>query len=321
MQTLPLSWSLETTQTEKNISTTFWNDKLTWLSVCSFQNYSQFNSFIEKYPKQKKNNLVIRGCNNSLVTLFKSNGYSSTRVGMEAVLETNKKHFEKKSIKQLVKRGLRHGKVIQFSYSIINKQKLEKFRVKTTHADEPQLENLFQTEFKSDNLLYVFISKNNKWLGAVLVSKNGQSKLHTELILRTKESPIGILESILNKIFIDAKKNNIRELSLGEVPFVYNNVNNNGIIGYFAIKFGRILKFAYSYDGLYNFKNKFQPRWDDIHICSNPQVSIEHLFFLFIKSNFHKLIFYKIKSKFNVQRILNKKQKKSEIVAPLLDFN
>ncbi|MCP5064447.1 MAG: DUF2156 domain-containing protein [Ignavibacteriae bacterium] len=322
MQTLPLSWSLETNPSENNISSKIINENLTWLSICSFQNHSQFTNFINQHSNKKKQNLIIRGCNNSLVSQLKRKGYSSTRVGMEAVLETSGYHFEKKSIRQLVKRGMRHGKVIQLPYSIFNKQLLEKFHSKTTHANEPQLQNLFQTKFTKDNLLYVFSSPSNKWLGAVIISVNGNKKLHTELILRTNNSPIGILETIIYNIFLDAKKDGRLELSLGEVPFISKNETyEKSLISYTAMKFGRILKFAYSYDGLYNFKNKFEPRWDNLYVCSKPKIGIEHLVFLFIKSNFHKLVYYKIKSKLKTKKSISQKKNSANFNSPLLDFN
>jgi len=322
MQTLPLSWSLETNPTEKNISSKILNENLTWLSIHGFQNHSQFTSFINQRRNEEKQNLIIRGCNNLLVSQLEQKGYSSTRVGMEAVLETNGNHFEKKSIKQLIKRGMRHGKVIQLPYSIYNRQLLEKFRSKTTHAIEPQLQNLFQTKFTIDNMLYVFISHSNDWLGAVLVSKNGNQKLHTELILRTKNSPIGILESIIYNIFLDAKKNNILELSLGEVPFINKNETiHKSIISFLTMKLGRFLKFAYSYDGLYNFKNKFEPRWDDLFVCSKPKIGFEHLVFLFVKSNFHKLVYYKIALMIKTKKSFSKKKNSANFITPLLDFN
>ena len=326
MQTLPLSWSLEDNQTQKNISSSLLNSKLTWLSVCSFQNHSQFVSYINHFSSKQKDNLIIRGCNNHLSNYLKSKGYSTTKVGMEAVLETTGEHFEKKSIKELVRRGLRHGKVVQVPFSITNKNLLEDFKLKTTHANEPQLQNLFQTEFSSDNLLYVFISNktnlSNKWLGAVLVSQNGRQKLHTELILRTKDSPVGIIEAIIHKVFYDAKNKQFRELSLGEVPFITNHKNyKRTFTEYFAMSFGRMLKFAYSYDGLYKFKNKFNPRWDNLYICSKPKVGFEHLIFLFVKSNFLKLVLYKVGIIVTKQNFIKKTQKNLKLLRPLLDFN
>ncbi|MEE9429836.1 MAG: phosphatidylglycerol lysyltransferase domain-containing protein [Melioribacteraceae bacterium] len=322
MQTLPLSWSLETNKTETSVTAKYLGEKLKWLSVCSFANHTQFYNLIDYSLDKQNQNLIIRGCNRNIVEYLKIKGYSATMVGMEAVLETSGNHFEKKSIKQIVKRGLRHGSVIELPYSYNNAQQLEDFKTKTIHAAEPQLENLFQTKFTEDNSLYVLVSKKNIWLGAILVSKNGSEKLHTELILRTKDSPVGVLESILEKIFSEAKNNGMLELSLGEVPFV-NNGNNGSIISssYILRKFGRLLKFAYAYDGLYNFKNKFQPRWDDLYVCSKPKIGFEHLVFLFVKSNFHKLVFYKIKSKMKRQKNITKKQNSSNYILPLLDFN
>ncbi len=298
MNSLPLSWSIKDHQTNTLINNRVkvWN--LNWLA------YQQLNSVDEL--KQKINNnlttanekFLLRGCNNSQQKKLGDLGFSSFQFGMEAVINTDTNPFSKKSLKLLVKRGLRHGEIKLLPYSNENKEKLRSFQKLSRHGEFIQLKNLFHTNFTSQNRLYVLINKEEKWLGAILLSNNSKKKIHTELILKRKNSPVGVIEALIYKIFIDAKKEGFTELSLGEVPFIFNTKSN--IFIKILKTAGSFLQFAYNYKGLYNFKNKFQPQWEPLYICSNNKNKFLDLFLIFYLSNFSKLIlqklFYNLKS-------------------------
>jgi hypothetical protein len=239
---------------------------------------------------------------------------------MEAVLNTSQDHFNKRSLKDLVKRGNRHGIVQKISYSEKNETKLNRFKKYTSHANEPQLKNLFQTDFNEHNSLYVFKKFNNDWLGAILLSQNGKEKLHTELILRHSDAPVGIMEALVYYIFEEAKKNGWKELSLGEVPFKIEH-RSFDLRSYTIKSAGRLVNFAYNHNGLYNFKNKFQPGWENLYICSSSKFRIKHILFILFYSNFHKLfvhkLFYIIKKYF----VLVFDKKIRNFIPKQLDFN
>lgn len=290
MNSLPLSWSLLNSEVRYSKTISRWNIK--WLAL---QNVSK-SMFISEVEKglSKYYDTILRGCNSKLVNKLEDVGFSSIQIGMEAVLDTRKDHFNKDSLKKILKRGKRHGRVMKIPYSEKNMLKLNDFQKLSVHGAEPQLKHLFQTEYKENNLLYIFTDFNKKWLGAILLSKNSINKLHTELILRHPKAPIGIMEVLVEFIFNKAKKQNFRYLSLGEVPFTANDIGLLKIKSWFTVKTGRLLNFAYNYKGLYNFKNKFQPNWEKLYICSSTKVKLKHLFFIFFHSNFHKLIVYKL---------------------------
>jgi len=317
MNSLPLSWSI--IDSDKSYSKTInrWNIK--WHAL---QDIPSSNLIFEfEKDLETKTETIIRGCNLNFSKKLKNAGFSSVQIGMEAVLDTRKDHFKKKSLKYLIKRGKRHGKVIRLPYSDDNIQKLAEFQKISVHGSEPQLQYLFQTEFKKNNSLFVFIDDKQDWFGAILLSENSIDKLHTELILRRKAAPTGIMEVLIEYVFNEAKKQNITHLSLGEVPFSANDLIFDDTKSLLVIRTGRLLNFAYNYKGLYNFKNKFQPNWEKLYICSSTKVKIKHLLFILIHSNFHKLIahkmLYRLKNicshkNFNTRNIFIPKQ---------LDFN
>lgn len=289
MNTLPLSWSI--CDTEYFTSTSIRNWKVDWLAI---QNV--YSPLITKQliKNDTGNEILIRGCNNVLKNELEHVGFSSLLVGYEAILDLKNNPFTKKSLKALVKRGERFGKVVKLPYSQINEQKLREFQNNSAHCSEPRLKNLFQMEFTPNNFLYVFIDKYSNWLGAVMLSKNSIQKLHTELLLRRENAPNGIMEALIAKVFYDAEINNYSYLSLGEVPFVKSVYDNGNFYSKVIYRIGKSLNFAYNYKGLYNFKNKFNPTWEKVYICSSNKVNFRHLFFIFVHSNFHKLVVYKL---------------------------
>ncbi len=297
MNSLPLSWSTNFNKEHFNLIE---KKKICWISHASIQNENNLTETIAKINKDVNTDLIIRGCDNLIKEYLAKSGFYSLKIGIEAVLDTNHNCFKKKSLKNLVNRGLKKGWIEKIPYSKENSALLREFVSSSVHGKEPQLKNLFLTDFMIDQTLYV-LRNNNEWLGAVLVSENSKNKLHTELILRTHNSPVGTMEAIIHQIYSDARKRNIQFLSLGEVPFAGPfNINKDGVTSTLISLLGRSLNFAYNYRGLKNFKAKFNPNWEPVYICTSNKIKFRYLIFMVIRSNFHKLVlfnlFYKLKN-------------------------
>ena len=295
MKNLPLSWSIIESNQNSSVTINRWN--LSWLAI----NILPFNSIFHlKHISDHKENLIIRGCNSDLAEVLENQGFSKIHFGIEAVLHTNGNHFEKKSLKSLIKRGNKFGRVEKVTFNEDNNNKFNSLKKISIHSSEPQLKNLFQTEFTEFHQLYVFISKNDEWVGAILTSANDRYKLHTELLLRKKDSPNGMMESLIYFMFNDAKICGFNHVSLGEVPFHFSEKISRNLLNNSLGKLGDFLTFAYNHDGLFNFKNKFKPEWMPLYICSSNNIGLRHFFMILISSNFHSLLlfksFYRLKS-------------------------
>ena len=317
MNSLPLSWSICDTQNLGSTSIKNW--KVDWHAIKNISSADLSNYNL--HSQESDNDTLIRGCNNIIKNELEHLGFSSLLIGYEAILDLKDNPFQKRSMRDLIRRGKRYGKVIKIPYSEINKNKLKELKKVSVHGTEPQLKNLFQMEFKSNNLLYVFVNSNNNWLGAILLSKNSVVKLHTELLLRKQNAPLGVMETLIENIFLEAKNNNFKYLSLGEVPYIKPVYQNGNIYSKLLYILGKYLSFAYNSEGLYNFKNKFNPTWSKVYICTSKKVSLKHLFFIVIHSNFHKLVLYKLiyglKNRFYVFFPFKEKKK----CTTQLDFN
>lgn len=242
----------------------------------------------------KKINVFISGCSKDYAKFFSENEYKTYKAAKEAVLKTNIDHFKKKSIKELIRYGKRNGRVKEIEFTLENKSKLELFKPECTHGKEPQLKYFFNDRFLPGTRLFVFIDKSDKWAGAILTAKIDDTHIRTDLLLRRRNAPKGVMELLIYTIFNKLKSEGAKTWSLGDVPYVV--YNSKVFSKEFIINFtGRKLRFAYNYFGLYNFKNKFNPEWYDSYICTNSPRPLFALTKIALISNLIKLIFFKLK--------------------------
>jgi len=293
IENLPLSWQY-TSNKSNPIEQKLITSSQRWLTLGK-TNFENFSNIIDTIKNEKKKSFLLRGCITKLKDSLVKESFDHIILGKEAVLSFSKNHFEKKSLKELVKRGFKKGYTVEVEKTDETIILLEKLKANSRHGKEPQLKHLFITEFVEETRLFVFVNLQNEWLAAVLVSINSPDKYHTELLLKHNETPVGIMEALIFHIFETLKDTGKKELSLGEVPFYVNVPITKSF--YRDIVLNRIAKFfrfAYNYEGLYDFKNKFNPRWDDVFICGYPRIKLTHIVGIIIRSNLLKLILYKL---------------------------
>jgi len=277
-------------------------DKRPLLWINNPQYYFSKSELNEDDRINSKNiNVFVSGCSTDFAKIFSENNFKTYKASKEAVLYSKTKHFEKKSIKELIRYGRRNGYVIELPYSIENKVKLELFKPECAHGKEPQLKYFFNDQFIPGTRLFVFIESSGDWAGAILTAKIDHAHVRTDLLLRRKDAPKGVMELLIYLIFNKLKSEGMKSWSLGDVPYI---VYNSRIFSKeFFINFtGRKLRFAYNYLGLYNFKNKFNPTWYDSYICINSKFTIITLLKISYISNLVDLIFFKIKKLLFIQR-------------------
>lgn len=293
LSNLPLSWQY-TSNKSNPIEQRLILSSQRWLTT--FQtDFDGFRNLTNSIREDKKKSFLIRGCNTLLTDALVNESFDHIVLGKEAVLNFSKNHFEKKSLRELIKRGFKKGQVIEVARNEESNPLLDKLKMSSRHGKEPQLKHLFITEFIEGTRLFVFINRDNEWLAAVLVSINSPDKYHTELLLKHNDAPIGVMETLIFHTFESLKDSGKKELSLGEVPFYVNIPISKSFYRDFILnRIAKFFRFAYNYKGLYDFKNKFNPRWDDVFICGYPRLRLSHIAGIIIRSNLLWLIFYKI---------------------------
>ncbi len=290
---LPLSWIYSTkntfsTQIKLGLSTY-------WVYSCKISNLSCISELLNKFSKKPKTNFIIRGCNHEITKYLAHLKFSSLIIGKEAIIDLDKNPFSKKSLKELVKRGLKYGTVEEIKFSASSINSLEELKSHSAHSKEPQLKYLFIDKFIPETRLFAFIDGEGIWQGAILISNNSPSKMQTELLLRRKSATNGTMEALIYFIYQVLQKESLAEWSLGEVPFVVNPATLHFFSKPYIInKIGRMLKYAYNYEGLYFFKNKFATRWENIYLCAKPNVKFRHIIMLSVRSNLLLLTLQKL---------------------------
>lgn len=237
--------------------------------------------------------LLFDGCSTQLKNLLNEIGFNSYLVGREAVLDLDEEHFSKKSLRALVKRGLRHGCVKEIEYSETSRARLDEFRLRSPIGKSPQLRYLFCTTLEKHTRLFVFVGRDDEWLGLVTLSHRTDDFMQTELILRRANNPVGIMEALVWEVFAALKREEKKYWSLGSVPYVVPipfSLSTEWLINFI----GRRLRFAYNYEGLFTFKNKFMPVWKDYYICFEQRLTPLQLFDLMRKTKLLSLVVKKI---------------------------
>ncbi len=236
--------------------------------------------------EQKK--IFITSCSEQIALSLKQKKFDAIKFGKEAILDLNEEHFYKKSLRDVVRAGSRHGVVEEISFSEESKRQLEKFKMVCIHGQKPQIKYFFNDVFSPQSRLFVY-RNNNEWLAAILVTQIDETFLRSELLLRIKTAPNGVMDALIFSVFNIFKKEGFKYWSLGDVPFIIKS--SPKISREYLVNFlGRRLKFAYNYSGLFKFKNKFNPIWSDVYICSKPKLNLSAFLFLTSKSNLTKLV-------------------------------
>ena len=280
---LPLSWINTAVNRTQEIQI---KDNFFWITFAEVYNKQKF---LHEFSNSSYN-FLIRGCAQEQFNDFKNILPYKFFTGTEALLKTSYPHFKKKSLKELIKRGNKKLDFIEIDFDKDFELKLNSFYSKTRNGNKPQLKNLFRTNPDSSQRIFTAIDKDNNWQGLITLTQNSMYKYHCELLLKNKNAPQGTMEFLLKSIFDKLSQEGIRELSLGEVPFFnINSIRLNFLEKIFIVT-GKSINFAYNSKGLYNFKNKFNPFWNDLYMISNKKIDLEDMYHLMRLTNLDSLI-------------------------------
>ena len=103
------------------------------------------------------------------------------------------------------------------------------------------------------------------------------------------------------------KQEGCKYFSLGEVPFVtpaaMKEIDNKISIKRstqqsLVFTIGHLIRYAFNYKGLFDFKNKFNPEWKPIYICAAPKLQFSALVDLFCETGYLELSRSELKQMF-----------------------
>lgn len=282
MSQLPLSWArTNTTQPildQVNLPFT----AASWIPSAAIPHGLSFDKLYRQHLSLLPHGFVLQSVNLALRNYLHEQGVQSAPMGAEAILDLPWRG--KKSIRELARRGRRHGAVREIELNRGNQLTLGLLVQESSTRQVAQLRHTERANFDESTRCFVFETTEKKWLGAITISKINAVYYHTEILLRRSDAPTGIMEALVIAIAQTLTVEGAQHLSLGTVLPTpaeemkkifapHRRPNDQWIMSRIALGIGRNLKFAFNADGLWRFKNKFSPRWEPLYIVSSSNLS------------------------------------------------
>ncbi|MGA1192196.1 MAG: phosphatidylglycerol lysyltransferase domain-containing protein, partial [Bdellovibrionota bacterium] len=173
------------------------------------------------------------------------------------------------SVTQLAQRALRKG-VISLQCKVSPPQILPTF---PSRRASTALRGLFRRAPSKNQACFVFTATESAVPVAwITVSRRSEHHRHVEQLQRSSAAPVGAMEALLVHAVEYLQGQGVASLSLGEVPCIIpdDTMLADGFVPERVFRAlnrvsKRVLEPRYSPEGLYVFKNKFNPRWEPVH--------------------------------------------------------
>lgn len=297
MELLPLSWSRSEINRPEFKTVELPLSGLSWIHTAEVPYDASFEEIFEKLHLKHGDDCLIRGCGAEIARYLMEKGFDAIRTGAEGVIDLTAVKGFRPSVKELVRRGLRQGSVAEVELNDTNRKKVSELSARTAYGKKPRFNYLFLSEFERSTRCFVFTAgSRDRWLGALTISATGGSGAHTEMILRDRTAPPGVMEALFVGVMDTLKCEGYERFSLGEVPFVTERETGSADIASTSrfkervlLRSGRTLKFAFDYAGLFRFKDKFNPEWRPVYICAAPALTYSALADVFFVSRYYDL--------------------------------
>ena len=111
--------------------------RFNWLKDVHLPINEQLTRFIDERVGCNNPPCIIDGCNESITNYLNGLGFECVKIGEGAILNLATDHLEKKSLKELIRRGGRNKDFSELTFSNDNKDKLKSFIVESNHGEEP----------------------------------------------------------------------------------------------------------------------------------------------------------------------------------------
>lgn len=292
---LPLSWSHKHIDSPRFRSVNLPLSGLPWVYRAEIPVNYEIEKLCNQLESEFHSGFLIRGCSAELANYLKNKGYDTIRTGAEGIVNLENLDKLPKSVIELACRGNKHGRVAEISLTKVNRNRVASFIENTPYALKPQLQYLFNNSFDSNSRCFAIEESTNKWLAVITISISGNNSCHIEMMLRDKNAPVGVMEYLILSVMNIYRDEGFQAFSLGEVPFITpedmkeTNIDTKTLQEHLLFKSGHFLKYAFNYQGLFDFKNKFNPDWEPVYICTSSSIPLLSLLDIFYKTGYFKL--------------------------------
>lgn len=279
---LPRSWARTNTEKPAFTPVTLPFTSLAWLPIAEIPHRYSFNQIFNSHLCRMPDGFVLQSCSLPLRDYLIRRGCQSAAMGAEAVLDLPWQG--KRSVRELARRGRRHGTVREVEPDLRNRTKLIQLAGNTRSRQQVVLTHTARSGFDSSTRCFVFETHSQEWIGAVTLSMVARGFHHTELILRHQQAPVGTMEALILTAAQELAAEGASHLSLGGVTPVpaeqggallerHRHPSELWTLSQLIFRLGRALRFAFNGEGLWQFKDKFSPRWQPTYLCASPCLS------------------------------------------------
>lgn len=253
-----------------------------WIPLAKIPHHLSFDQIYQQHLKKLPQGFVLQSCNLAIRDYLLEQGCQVAPMGAEAILDLPWRG--KRSVRELARRGMRHGMVREIELTPGNQRMLHRLMKASPSRQGLQLQYTERSDFDAATRCFVFETAAANWFGAITFSTPAPNYVHTEQLLRHEEAPVGIMEAIITTMAQKLAQEGVQQLSLGNVAPL-SPAESDTLFSRFrhpeevwtrsqlAFRLGRALNFAYNAEGLWRFKNKFSPRWEPLYLCASPSLS------------------------------------------------
>jgi hypothetical protein len=197
---------------------------LTWIHSAEIPFNLSFEKIFAELVNTFGEGILIRGCRSEVAGFLMGRGFTALRTGAEALIDLGSDTKAHSMAKGISRRGMRWGSVEEVTFTEACAERFSRLRSASAHGRKPQLRYLYHTELDPSTRCFVYRTPGDRWLGAVTVSESARSLAHTEMILRDRDAPPGVMEALFAGTMDILKEEGFKEFSLGEVPFVSDDL-------------------------------------------------------------------------------------------------
>ncbi len=277
---LPLSWARADVPGPRLRTMPLPFSRRVWVPCADIPPTWSFPRIFQDYLRPLPKGFVLQGCQENLARYITEQGGVATLTGIEGVLPLD--GVDKPSLRELARRGRRWGEVVALDPTPEHRKAMRALWQATVHGSKPQLQCAFRTDFDAMVRGFALVAPSGLWLSAMTLSLMKPGYWHTELLLRRKDAPVGVMEALILGVKAHLRGEGHGWLSLGTVPFmsIADPLHPRACRppwratcqGRVIMRLGRWLRFSYDYQGLYRFKQKFQPIWRPLYLCGWPDL-------------------------------------------------
>lgn len=268
---LPLSWTRACLPSPRWQAIRLPFSGFTWLAYATLPPDYTLDHLQREYLPGSR--LLLRGCSASLAGQLAMAGWECIRVGIEGLVDLRGHSLQRRSVRKMVRAASRYGYVVEMPWSPSAMAHLRWLAREARYGQRPQLRYLFRTIFEPETRLFVFVDADGIWQGALLLTQPSATTAVTELMLRRKQAPAGVMEALFATAGQTLQAEGFHFLSLNEVPFHHLDHRLRPLERLVTLV-GRQMDAVYDTNGLYHFKAKFAPVWRPVYICAQPRLSL-----------------------------------------------